>query len=84
MKKQEKESVDMLVTDVIMPGTSGKELMKSLTADHPHIKVLYISGYTDDVIVDHGVLEKEISFLQKPFSPNVFLKRVREVLESAN
>jgi PAS domain S-box-containing protein len=84
MKKQEKGSVDMLVTDVIMPGTSGKELMKRLTADHPLTKVLYISGYTDDVIVDHGVLEKGISFLQKPFSPNVFLKRVRKVLDTAD
>ncbi len=75
--------IHLLVTDVIMPGMSGKTLADILLKTSPNMKVLYISGYTDDAIVRHGVIEKGISFLQKPFAPDELARKVREILDNA-
>jgi CheY-like chemotaxis protein len=72
--------VDLLVTDVIMPGMNGRELAERLGNRYPDIKVLYLSGYTDDVIARHGMLEPGTRFLQKPFSPDGLARKVSEVL----
>ena len=72
--------IHLLVTDVIMPGMNGAQLAAVLSAQRPEMKVLYVSGYTDDTIVRHGVLEPGLAFLQKPFSPKILARKVGEVL----
>ncbi|MGA7382133.1 MAG: ATP-binding protein, partial [Terriglobales bacterium] len=76
------EAIDMLITDVVMPGMSGRELSARLCATHPQTKVLYLSGYTEDAIVHEGVLEAGTAFLQKPFTLQMLSRKVREVLGS--
>ena len=75
------EYVHLLITDVVMPGVNGRVLAQNLRALRPTLKVLYTSGYTGDVIVHHGVLDKGIEFLSKPYSLEQLAKRVREVLD---
>ncbi len=76
------KKVDLLVTDVIMPGGSGRSLHEKLKSERPDLKVLYISGYTDEIIAGHGILEEGFHFLQKPFTRAELLQKVREVLDS--
>jgi FixJ family two-component response regulator len=70
-----------LLTDVVMPGISGRELTRRFTARRPNLRVLYMSGYTYNVIAEDGTLEEGISFLQKPFTPQVLSQKVRETLD---
>ncbi|OGP94641.1 MAG: hypothetical protein A2157_11295 [Deltaproteobacteria bacterium RBG_16_47_11] len=79
--EQHKGPIHLMVMDVVMPGMNGRELAKSLEPHHPEMQVLYMSGYTDNAIVHHGILEKGLSFLQKPFTLEGLLRKVREVLD---
>ena len=73
--------VDLLLTDVVMPGMNGKELFTRVSEKHPGLKVLFMSGYTDDIIAHRGVLEKGINFIKKPFSIQTLAAKVRDVLK---
>ena len=74
--------IALLLTDVIMPGRTGRELCDSLRHKQPHLKVIFMSGYTDDTIAHHGVLEPGTPFMEKPFDPDDLARLVREVLDS--
>lgn len=74
------QPIDLLLTDVVMPKMNGKELSEKIKALHPETAVLFMSGYTDDIIAHHGILEETINFIGKPFSPSTLAIKVREVL----
>jgi len=80
--EQLNEEIQLLVTDVVMPTMSGRELAELLKRTRHETKVLYLSGYSEDAIIQHGVLDLDHSLLQKPVTPNLLLERVREILES--
>ena len=73
--------IDLLLADVVMPTMSGRELARNLTQNRPSMKVLYMSGYTDNAIMHKGVLETGTKFIQKPFTPDAIARIVREVLD---
>src|SRR5262249_18741524 len=78
--QQERKPIHLLLTDVIMPLMSGRELVEQLKPTLPDLRVIYMSGYTDDVLAYRGDLGADINFLQKPFAPEALTKKVREVL----
>jgi len=80
--EEKPESINLLLTDVIMPGLNGRALAGRLQLRQPGLKVLYMSGYTDDAIADHGVLAAGIQLLHKPFSEENLIHKVREVLDA--
>ena len=80
--KKHRGPIHLLMTDLVMPGMSGRELALRLAGQRPEMKVIYVSGYTDDTVVPHAVLEEEVAFLPKPFSLNELAHKVREALES--
>jgi two-component system cell cycle sensor histidine kinase/response regulator CckA len=80
--EQHEETIHLLLTDVVMPMMSGRELADRLALLHPEMKRLFVSGYTDDAIIHHGVLEAGMPFLQKPFGPDALARKVREVLDT--
>ncbi len=79
--KKENLTVDLLMTDIIMPKMNGKELADKLKAEHPSLTVLFTSGYTENVIAHHGVLDEGLNFIGKPYTPQALAKKVREVLD---
>ncbi len=78
-----KERIDLMLTDVVMPGMNGAELARHLVLHRPEMKVLFTSGYTDDAITRHGVLDEGVSFIGKPYTPSALAKKVRGVLDKA-
>ncbi|MCL4218357.1 MAG: response regulator, partial [Candidatus Hydrogenedentes bacterium] len=76
------ERIDLLVTDLVMPHMNGRDLAERSTAAHPEMKVLYMSGYTDNTLVPGGMLTTGMEFIQKPFSPDDLARRIRQVLDS--
>ncbi|UCF99607.1 MAG: PAS domain S-box protein [Spirochaetaceae bacterium] len=80
LDRSEYGDIDLLISDVIMPGIGGKVLAERLQARIPALKVLYISGYPDETVVQHGVLDEGVAYLQKPFSPTAVIEKVRQIL----
>ena len=81
VKEHGANPIHLLLTDVVMPKMSGRELAEHLRPLYPEMEVLYMSGYTDDTIIRHGVLEQKVDFLQKPFTVDGLARKVREVLD---
>jgi two-component system cell cycle sensor histidine kinase/response regulator CckA len=82
MAKHYQAEISLLITDVVLPGMNGRELAEQLILLRPGMKVLYISGYTDDAIVRHGVSKSELTFLEKPFTQDALTRKVREMLDA--
>jgi two-component system, cell cycle sensor histidine kinase and response regulator CckA len=79
---QEPGDIELMITDVVMPQMSGRELAERVVAARPSLRVLFMSGYTDDAIVRHGLLDEKLNFIQKPFDSATVARKVREVLDS--
>jgi len=82
LARQYPHRIDLLLTDVVMPGINGRELAETVTRERADVRVLFASGYTDDASLLHGIRTDELSFLQKPFSPVDLVRRVRSLLDS--
>jgi CheY-like chemotaxis protein len=82
--KEQKEPIHLILTDVVMPQMGGRQLVEQLRQVYQNFKVLYMSGYTDNIIVHHGVLERGINYIQKPFTVGALAGKVREVLDNKN
>ena len=82
LARQSSGPIHLLLTDVVMPGMNGKGLSDDLKEVYPSLKTLFISGYTADVIASRGILDREVAFLYKPFSPDELAAKIRNVLAS--
>jgi CheY-like chemotaxis protein len=80
--EQHKGRIDLLLTDVVMPGMSGLELAECVTQSRPETKVILMSGYTGDAVTQRGGLEADMYYVQKPFTPDALSQKVREVLDA--
>ena len=80
--KELEGKIDLLLTDVVMPNMNGNELFEMLATINSKLKVLYMSGYTENMIEHHGVLKQGVYFIQKPFTAESLLRKVRDTLES--
>jgi two-component system cell cycle sensor histidine kinase/response regulator CckA len=76
------DPIRLVITDVIMPAMNGRVMSDWLKCAYPGIRILFTSGYTDDAIVHHGVLEEGVEFLSKPYTPTTLVKKVRELLDA--
>jgi two-component system cell cycle sensor histidine kinase/response regulator CckA len=74
--------IDMVITDVVLPGAGGRDIVEGMSAARPGLPALFMSGYTREVIDSHGALSPGLAFLQKPFSPDLLLSKVRELLDA--
>ena len=83
LASHDREPIHLLVTDVVMPGMNGRQLAEHLAEGHPETRTLFTSGYTDNIIAHHGVLERGIEFLSKPYALEALTRRVREMLDKA-
>jgi two-component system, cell cycle sensor histidine kinase and response regulator CckA len=81
--ERKRESIDLVLTDVVMPGMSGRDLVAKLSQRWPALRALYMSGYSSEIIAHHGILEKDFILVEKPFSPEQLAQKVREVLGPA-
>jgi YesN/AraC family two-component response regulator len=82
LAEQHQGPVHLLITDVVMPEMGGRQLVERLARLRPDLKVLYLSGYTDDAVIRHGVLQADVAFLQKPFTMATLTNKVRQVLDA--
>jgi len=80
--RQPELMIDVMLTDVVMPGMGGRRVAEVIRATRPNLKVVYMSGYTDSAIVDHGILEPGVTFVQKPFATDALLRKIRDVLDA--
>ena len=80
--KEHPGAIDLLLTDVMMPGISGRELAERAAVLRPETKVLFMSGYTDDAVLRHGVFDADLAFIQKPFKPAELAEKVRTLLSA--
>ena len=76
--------IHLLLTDVVMPGTSGRQLAETLSVMRAEMKLLYMSGYTADLIAQHGILDPQVMLLEKPFTKEALLRKIRKVLDGGH
>ena len=82
VRQEVNHPIHLVLTDVVMPGISGRQMVDQIWSWRPDIKVLYMSGYTEEAIDHHGFSETKAAFLQKPFTPEALARKVREVLDT--
>ena len=81
LKEKDKEEFSLMITDVVMPHMNGKELNQSVTKARPDIKTLFMSGYTNDVLSKHGMLDTGVTLIDKPFTTDTLANKIRSLLD---